>query len=321
MFFNDINKIDSLSFQLPDDIVYISFAADYDISKKYIALLTYDNIIIYNNDSNIIKPIVRFNTRHTYSNIKISGDSCIIYGCEISSSNMGSKTHTTIGIIDIIQEKFVLKSELPDPQGVNFTLFTPRKLIDYDDGKLLLSDATNYLIRIFDNDLNILDTISRKPIKWQYIDDNSYNKVKLPKLINGSYDVKATINSLRPLLNSGSLIKKVNFINNYTILISWIDEIKQTNFDIWEEIDGDWTLVMSDQLGYRPKKSDKFYEMKRVPISQDYYCSDSFILGLDPLPFNIYQWDGTLGELYEATDDYYIYNELSYSLFIHKYVK
>ncbi len=147
------------------------------------------------------------------------------------------------------------------PKGFYWTNIQPRNCMDYCDNQYLQTDITEYKIRIYDDNFNLIDSIERNLPNWISLTEN------IEKHTNGY----GNIADLQSNIYIKSLINRVNFITKDRILVcySMKDEEFERNsnklynlvFDVWEKINGKWELTESDldETKYKKVKSENGY--------------------------------------------------------------
>lgn len=209
-----------------------------------------------------------------------------------------------------------------NPSGFMFTSIWPRNILDYYKGMTALSDADNYLIRIYDQNYNLKDSISRKTAEWVKCRSTKTNRSELAE----TNTPKAHFGNLMEDMKNRSLISSINFIDSNRIFVSWTippgdDDFVNyyVRYDLWERKSGNWKLKYKDLKDYRQNDKDSFSSF--FPISTQYRISGGRLLKLVPFPFdNPEEYYGeTNSSVEKMKDQYYMNHKLRYSIFIYEF--
>jgi hypothetical protein len=199
-----------------------------------------------------------------------------------------------------------------NPIGMAFTLLKPRKLIDYNDGITIVSDALNYRILFYDNEYKLIDSIKREPENWL-----KTTNIKLKQ------NVKQSFNELIESYKKHSLVEKVYFIDSQQILVSWTSPDNEkliTYFDLWEKKDKKWTLKFKDLTSIVNDTNHKF-SPNNTSITGSFTISNNKLLQIEPFPLEIKEsyLKKSVIQIDSLIEDYFYENDLRYSVFVRSF--
>lgn len=308
--------LDSMHISLPDSVDYNQIRA-MAITPQYAAFLWQYSVFLYRYSDNqyTLDNIVSFTK--AYTDIGIRHDSLFLVNSMLTSRNMQAASHTHLGILDLRLDQPISEIDIPDPEGIAFSIFTPRKLIDFTPHTVLVSDATKYIIRLYDIHGKLVDSISRTPSAWVQIKD-TYKKVSLIQQ-NNTFNTKHYMDELRPYVENSSMIGKCCFTSDSTILVSW-GSWKKIYFDVWKKRENTWLLVHKDLSNIQVQKDEVFLRSGRFPLSEDFIGAGSFCISRHPIPISMYV-PKTFSELYNDIEAYVSEHTMGYSLVIHRIVQ
>ncbi len=162
------------------------------------------------------------------------------------------------------------------PAAYYYTLFQPRRVMDYSNGKILTSEIIKYQMYIRDMNGNITDSISRDIDDWVS-----------PKLSKeyGKQNPYETIRQIQSDTNKLSLIHRADFLTDNKILVTYSMEHKREEgdnytynmyYDIWEKRNGKWILSVKDVSKNKMESGD--YTKQNLDFGMDYYIFDEYIV-------------------------------------------
>lgn len=292
---------------------------EFAVNKKYIAFLCWKYLFVYQrNNEHILKDPKIINLNKTHNHVRLYNDSIIVFHCGYASTNIDLLSCTYFTIIDARDGNILYEKNLNDPFGVQFTLFQPRSVIDFSNGYLILAHIAKYNISIYNNKLERLYLLQRVPPNWLAISDTTFMKMTVPK-VGDSYNVKSLIDSLRPFINKMSLIERASFLDDSTIIVSWSNQ-NDKYYDLWRKSKDKWGLIACDLQDVIPKKTDIFSKKKIIPLDEYYYCKESHLFSVQPIPISMYN-NKTYLEIYEETEKYFLDHNITYSLIVYSLVK
>jgi hypothetical protein len=197
------------------------------------------------------------------------------------------------------------------PSGLIWTFIRPRKLIAFYNDLLLVSDADNYHLRIYDKNNNII---------W---DTTLYQRIIHNRKFNwdtGSFD------ELIEGIQHFPLIRSVDFLDTNRVLVVWTHPKKQDNkhgfytilFDIWNKSNGKWSLEI-DSLKNIDKGKEKLYNYCNEILDR-FSVSNTKIVSIHPIPFKIPKNSKLTNYAVDSLAKEYIYNNqnIRYSIIVRK---
>lgn len=304
---------------LPQDIVIF----DFDVYNNKIVFLGQNTLLFYDFE----KDNLIFDYKHSFdgnaSHIKITDSVAVFYDSYISHGDGRTMIHK----YNYLNRTEVYNYTFPNPEGYELSFIAPRRLIDYCDGQILLSDLSNYNLRIFDENKNLVTKFSVTPDKWKQPDnlDSSLMIVKNDPSLIHEY-----LGDFSSLERNNSTIQLVDFIDNKTIMVCWssFDDNQDRQFqyyDFWKKKDGRWHLTKSDltDRSFNHLMEQQFSLKLHFYFSYSYQISDSYILLKDNFPFrlsDIVKQNMTVEEVYNMKEAYYIDNPIKSSYYLFKYM-
>lgn len=291
-----------------------------EFDDEYIYFIDWNyRLLVYDRLANKVTKIIKFNRPFKY--IKICSDRLYLFESGIYSSNKKMISHTHLGILDL--ENYVLiYKDLPDSKNYQFSFFGPSQYIDVNCEYVMISEIDEYLINLYGFDSYKFDSLKISHDNWCYIDKGLYSNIKPNP--NIFYYPKSYMDSLRPFYFNMSHIKKVNFINDTLIVVYWtIPENGNKQKDVFD------ILIYNKKERFikplylsltqkKPERKDYFIKTKILPISGGYKIANNYLIELQPIPISLFQ-NKTYLELYEQINEYYLENDLKYSVIIRKF--
>ncbi len=139
--------------------------------------------------------------------------------------------------------KFV---NLPEPKGFYWTLFKPRQILDISEKEILMTDITEYSIKVKNLNSGKTDTLTRTIPNWKAV---CYSTLKFK-----NRHPAQVINFFQNDTNTISTMNNIQFIDDNRIFVcySFVNNDETTSqlynlyYDIWERVNGKWVLTKSD---------------------------------------------------------------------------
>lgn len=323
---NTSNAVDILPVPIPKDSALDkrSTLAGIAVEDSYVCLLFWRALVVYQRmgtDGSLSKPKV-IGLRYPYSSLRLFGDTCIISLSKLANREYAS-TYTYLALIDISNGKFRWERPFPDPDGVQFTYFIPRRPVDFTKEEVAIADIIRYRINIYNHDGQLVTSLVRHPHEWSPIPDTAYQKY-MPPTGRVAFNPKPHLDSLRPYVASSSMIRLADFVNDTTLLIAWQSTERYSTgilkgrvkvfFDIWSKTSGEWGLLASDIRDFNPMPSDTFSVLKMMEYSFDYAgVGSNYCYRFRPLP-PMDLTDKTFEEIARDADSYMIEHDPKFSL-------
>ncbi|GEM_PF-5272194 len=312
-------KLKEIRLNLPDSLKDLHFK-NIEVSNDFFFLIDWDKrLSIYDRHNKHIINSISVPRPYTY--IKFVDNKLFLMESGIYSSNRNTKTRTHLGIYNL-SDNTLNNYDIKDPENYQFSYFSPTKFVAISKKCFIVSEIDKYKLRLYDYDLNNVNTISYRHKDWVKIDESLYKDIKPSKIKN--HTAKYYIDMLRPYYFDMSFIRKINFINDSLLLINWTIPIKNIKkkelYDIWKYNKTNnkfepLKLKLTDKI---PNMDNKFIDTKILPFYNNYIVMDNYLIDIQPIPISIYQ-DITYQELLEKINDYFVNNNMKYSIIIRKY--
>lgn len=295
---------------IPDSIWdYRNHISDFAANNNYIYLLNRNKVITlrFVNDTLILDKIIKLNS--PCFNIKICNNKIICYNSNIIF-NQDSISNTYEIIYDLNKGNQFTKY-FKNPKGLKWTYIQPRQLMDVNSKMTLLSDATNYFIRIYNDSLKITDTLARTPKKW--ISENNLHKDS----ISGKKNLMDDLSKI-------SLIQRAEFLSENRIIVFWTTPPDNDNsnyntiYDIWEKNNGKWELINNDLESIIPNNESIFTSSLFKINSIEILINNNKIITIQAIPFEINKdfFKKTNKEVTALINDYFFDHKPRYSIII-----
>jgi hypothetical protein len=230
-----------------------------------------------------------FNKQILYYGTKIFLDYPYLYGWNDaynSKRNAYNLYYYNVNLNNINNCEFF---EIDLPKGFYWTLFQPRNVLDFTEGKYSYSHITEYEIYINNINTGIIDTIKRNVPNWK---SNTYSNDKF----NGLHPVQIAETLQNDSLYT-SLIHRVNFINESTLLVCYSNsrdenkngQLYSFTYDVWKYYGSKW------HFHKEYTDSFKLNTIKNISILQSYKIYENNIYSLqlneDDEKFHIYKFN------------------------------
>lgn len=237
-----------------------------------------------------------------------------------------SQQHTKVFIIDLSLNKN-FKHIFENPIGFPLTTFKPRKIISFYKNTFLVSDITQYKIKIFDGNFNLIQELIRSSSEWDKDSNKKFNN-NLIKIKNFK-DLQKYMNYFSQAESKYYTIVNADFINDKTILVCYSTSLKNPNgefeyyYDIWKKDEnGKWILFEKDLRNSKQNQNSKFNYNDLNGFWGQYFLFENRIIIASDLPFYINDLDLkniTFNDIYQKKIEYYKKNDIKVSYFIYEY--
>lgn len=150
-----------------------------------------------------------------------------------------------INLQNIAENKF---KKFEYPSGFYWSVVKPRNIIDFGRENYLITDITNYKIKVYNYNDSLVDSINRNVSFWKaetYDNDKFKNQhpAKIFEFITNDTLTK-------------TLIHRVKFLTDRQILVCYSnnsddssDKLYDLYFDLWEKTNKGWELSSQDEKG------------------------------------------------------------------------
>ncbi len=164
----------------------------------------------------------------------------------------------------------------PPPKAFFYTIFQPRSIIDYSEGKILTSEILKYKLYLRNMNGNIQDSIIREIPDW--VSSNLHKDSKDKNWRNYVQKIQSDTTKV-------SLIHRADFLTKDKILVTYSMENRRKEgdisvydlyYDVWKNIDGVWELVKKDVSMNSLQQKD--YSKSNLFFSMDYKILDGHLI-------------------------------------------
>ncbi|HOV92389.1 MAG TPA: hypothetical protein PLC04_04835 [Candidatus Kapabacteria bacterium] len=216
-----------------------------------------------------------------------------------------------------------------NPVGFALTYMTPKRNINFYKGNIIISDITNYRIRIYDLDFKLVSEFSRPTSDWDKGSNQVFNEeiknIKTPNMLNSKRKF-ITENSYKH-----NVVHLVDFLNDSTIMVCWTSNSSQTNqneirtfYDVWRKNknSNNWYLIYKNLTDISPKPQDKFNFDYFYQLFWQYFVLNDKVIVSSYFPIDLRKLDLknlTFQEFNKMQGDYYKNNDIKCSFFIYKF--
>lgn len=192
------------------------------------------------------------------------------------------------------------------PYGKEWLHFTPRKIMDFNDNFIIISDITRYQIKVINlknKQLNYV--INFKPKEW-FVDKIKNNNESL--------------NNLRNKLDRVCLITKVNLIDN-KLIVFWTSPgddkyLFDYHFDVWELKQNSYSLLYQNLDNYKPEE-EQLMKVDYIRINNEYDIVKNKLINYVKIPLKINSKDSLKYKSYQDSLNNYISQKgIKYSIII-----
>ncbi len=194
-----------------------------------------------------------------------------------------------IKLYDLKTMQVINHKEFENTKGAMLNYEMPKRCISVYKDKILLSNLTEYKIKIYDKNFNLKNEINYNPKNWIFNDYLNDLKKELDE-IDDFNKFRAEYSKYTVL----PCIRTVDFINDTSIIVSrYLNESKFTCYDIWIEKEGKWSIYKEDlfDIGNNLPKdysNDIIGESYNVSyLGAKYYIENSCMIVPIDLPFKL----------------------------------
>lgn len=175
---------------------------------------------------------------------------------------------------------------LPNPEGLIFTVFQPRRLMDLSRSWIAIADAVRYRIRLYR--YGSLQTpaalIEHSAPFWKPITDTAYRTLDRDPY---RFDIKELMDTVRVHAYTASLIQSVVFLDSVTLGVYWyprrplphdsgtvLESSSRRGYvrllDIWQYRRGVWQLIQEGLCPANPLRHTRFSPANAPPASSTF---------------------------------------------------
>ena len=303
------NPIKTHKYKLPIFNKHPEFK-DFYINDSLLILMEYNFVYFLKKDNNTDYVLFKILcSKYGNSDLKVINNDLLI-NCFTPKqvNNNDDILIKRINLKDFSADSFNLNS----PKGIEFMLFGPRKIVDFNDKFVALANPNDYHISIYDlKSRKELFNISREISNWQYCENPLPDSVwrKQPQKFFKKVFIK---------YNDLSLIQKIYFIDSNRLLVIWNNKVDSLtahiNYDLWEFKSSKWELIKSKNYNLKPKQDDLFNPDTYSHFDLRNYNDLAFIVLDFPFDYKNYL-NKPVSSLKKDMEIYYINNNPRLSLF------
>ncbi len=346
---------DTLWFEIPGNIrdTYF-FVKDITVDASAMGILVSDHLLVYdlqslgqeNVSGSSIIPVWRSvpldNSDSYYQiqasgdalyQIQASGDAFVMYGCGVNSVQKPGEC-TGMRLYRPKEDTLFDYIVLPNPEGVEYTLFAPRSVVAVWDQMVVVSDITRYRVKLYDLSGAERGVIQREVPGWIAVDIEERGTIDPEELSPHSpknrMSIRQYIDTLRPTAYSTSNIRRVDFLNDSTLLVTYFNgktvekgPMKGTiiEYDIWRRRNNRWELLAGDIPDFSYDLDDNLSIERMLPLSYAFKRGglSNFLYRIEEcVPFQTF--DVKYSELPSIMEQYLIeHGKLYHSLFLYSF--
>lgn len=294
----------------------------FEIDDEFIAIKDFNYIyLLGHNNLTQIKFKYQIPCKLYLSNLEIWNNNLYLFDVKFSENNCKETSQTILIELNLINKE-LKKVNFDNIEGIDMAVYGTRKLIDFNNGILSISDITNYKVRFYNVEKGIfVDSIFRNDYKPWGIEQENYPKYNCDKYIS-NYIYKAF--EFRKILNQ---IWRSEFINDSTYLVSWtypskIDGIDsyRCKYDLYKKQNNKWAIYEMDLLNYEKNPNDIF-SPENISLYQTFRIIDGNLFKVVPYPKKLIDFSKltTISEFDNKVEEYYLDNDLEYTFLKFKF--
>lgn len=333
LIYNDADKDTSLTFfniynKKSFDVSigkYVEWVSEIFANKNYLIITTDDNIFdsvadiyIFERQTDSLKLLNTVHLDSVYS-IKeayfLENGNMIMVDSYFGNWKEHNNNFLNLILLDIKNGK-ELKRITPNMELSLMTYFNPSKLVTLSDNSILFSQKGVYKIYEYDFNLNLIDSLSNKKLKWK-----TFPKSKNDEILVKYDDFRnKIIQRLSDMMNNKVLeysrVIQMYYFND-KLFISYTNPYnKKTesdlSYDIWSKKNNQWVLEKSnipDDVDKKLRKK-KAYSRMRYIFEKSLFVKDNKLFVLQKgMPYSLnYLFNLTEKEYEDKEKEYYLQN-------------
>lgn len=304
---------------------YVEWVAEIFANKNYLIITTDDNIFdsvadiyIFERQTDSLKLLNTVHLDSVYS-IKeayfLENGNMIMVDGYFGNWKEHNNNFLNLILLDIKNGK-ELKRITPNMELSLMTYFYPSKLVTLSDNSILFSQKGVYKIYEYDFNLNLIDSLSNKKLKWK-----TFPKSKNDEILVKYDDFRnKIIQRLSDMMNNKVLeysrVIQMYYFND-KLFISYTNPYnKKTesdlSYDIWSKKNNQWVLEKSnipDDVDKKLRKK-KAYSRMRYIFEKSLFVKDNKLFVLQKgMPYSLnYLFNLTEKEYEDKEKEYYLQN-------------
>ncbi len=282
---------------------------DFVIVDTLLFIADFHNLFVYNYRDDNYNLINSLYIDYGITELKYTGNKLFVISNVIKPTNLASD----INVIQINLSNYKMTVlSFPSPEGIEFSIILPRKIIDCNNELIAIASPTEYIIKFYNSDDgSFVSQLNNYNLLWKKYENKLPDSIwrKRPSKFFGSVVSK---------LDSFNTIQSINFVDSLHIVVVW-NSINNNNLPI--EI---WDYWIKENTSWKLNNSEKFLKSY---VSNDNYKIDNykhfnfknkannFFLLLDfPVEYKKFL-DKPIKILNNSIEKYYLENNPRFSLF------
>jgi hypothetical protein len=281
-----------------------------DMNSKYIFMKYYTCLCVY--DRFTLELVKQIEYREALDVVKVVNGRIFFFNSGFGIS--AGYDNPILCEIDPVtfQPKMIWKFDAP--KGANMTYRQPKKVFGVWNKGIFCSDISNYHIRFYDFNKNLISELSYFPNNWMR-NDTSAAKIDEYKDFN---QFRADIVKLEQI----SFIESIDFVNDSTFILQRSNTIRKRFVDIWQYKNNKWNILDSN-IKVTAEKTDKVNgnystDWLSFGVLSNYYLWNHSLMTTDLINDPIIK-NGTYKDVWNKNDSLSLDGGLKSSLLIYKY--
>lgn len=266
---------------------YGAFVADIDVFGDTIAILLFDGVFVFVADGGSagrpdtpVAPAFFAALDQSYNQVVLRGQQVLLMKC-----SLGTLSHpheiTQVLTVDMKSHVHPKPQYFPNPLGVEFVSFVPRRLIATDGSRIFVSDLSRYRIIVYDMSGRPVDSIVRRPEQWIDVYGLGYPGIDQSELINTNREqgerASRRMDHLRSFAYAMSSVRLIQPLNDSTLLVTFATGRKlprgmlegrvEVKHDIWHRTASGWRPLKLDIDDFNPEPSQRLADERMLPLT------------------------------------------------------
>lgn len=308
--------LEEIRLRLPDSVVVDGRTPLKDVAMvgdSTLLLLVYKRLLAYTRVDGGWRLSAHAVFDESFEAMSLHGDRCLLYS-GMYRAGASNPPATRVAFVRLQSLQIERIAELETPHGMMFTMLQPRTILSGSSRWIAVADVDRYSIRVYDHALTERCRLSRQPVGW----------VAVPQAesVGRGLPAKQMIADLKSLADSGSLMQRIAFVDDTTMLVAYTvpgrvrggirNGKPDVRHDIWRYDRAAWRLLASDMPGINPDAASTIAQGAAFPLSQRFVCHDNTMISFEPIP--VPMLGRTWGDVASAIEDYLTEHELRISV-------
>lgn len=288
-------------------------ARDFSLSKNTMCISFSDNsVMVIDRNKYQLKIRELFPTTEYLVFIQLKGDK-LFYAKHYNAHPLSSATKTVLGKYNIKNRN--VKSINPKFDHIEFSHFSPNKWVSFGNQYNVFSQTSSYKIDIYDNELNVIDSIKHIKSDWKKINEDT-----LDHIISQKTSAKSLIYLLEPIEDTLCRIESVYLLNDNILLVSHIPPHQKKNnysrkIDIWKKGKENKFSLLKENIIDAKFESTAIITKDNFPIGLKYHNNVfhnnkliqwKFGATINPLGLTQSEFENKKDTYYIENDDVYV---------------